>query len=64
MLETIKIEDGLYEVRDESRSLFVKSFDGLWSVINRETKKFVAHDLDTFDEAEGTAFEWLSKVSA
>jgi hypothetical protein len=41
-----------------------QDINGLWEVFVPSTDSYIANELDTFDAAEGTAFQWLSQVSA
>jgi putative heme degradation protein len=41
-----------------------QNINNLWDVFVPTTDNYIANDLDTFDAAEGTAFQWLSQVSA
>lgn len=60
MLETIKIKIDLYEVKDETRSLFVMNpWHDQWHVFDADSKTFIAKELNSFGEAESTAFEFL-----
>jgi hypothetical protein len=65
MLKTTKLNFEMFEVKDESRSLYLfKNTNDQWGVFNPNLQTYIASDLDTFNEAEGTAFQWLSMVSA
>ena len=55
----------MFEVKDESRTLYLfKNTNNQWGVFNPNLETYIATELNTFDEAEGTAFQWLSMVSA
>ncbi len=55
----------MFEVKDESRTLYLfKNTNNQWGVFNPNLETYIATELNTFDEAEGTAFQWLSQVSA
>jgi hypothetical protein len=65
MLQTIKLNFEMYAVSDESRVLYLfKNTNNVWGVFNPNSETYIATELDTFDEAEGTAFQYLSLVSA
>ena len=65
MLETFKLNDNLYRSTDHQNViLFWMDEDSRWKVYNPRTDSWIAYDLDSYDEAEGTAYEYLSKVSA
>ena len=65
MLETFKLNDNLYRSTDHiSVILFWMDEDNRWRVYNPRRDSWIACDLDSYDEAESTAYEYLSKVSA
>jgi hypothetical protein len=65
MLQTTKLNFEMFEVKDESRTLYLfKNTNNQWGVFNPNLETYIATELNTFDEAEGTAFQWLSQVSA
>ncbi len=65
MLKTYKINEFVYVSTDASEiALFELNVNGQWDVFIPALDEYIANDLDTFDAAEGTAFQWLSQVSA
>jgi putative heme degradation protein len=65
MLNTYKIYDQLSVVTDTKNIVLVEqNINGLWDVFVPSADDYIANELDTFDAAEGTAFQWLSQVSA
>jgi hypothetical protein len=65
MLNTFKLNEHVYLSTDKKEiALFEQNDHGLWDVFIPAQNEYIASDLDTFDEAEGTAFQWLSQVSA
>ena len=65
MLTVIKLNENLYEARDESRSLFFwLNSDNSWTVNLHFSDRSVDILADTYDEAEGVAFKFLETVSA
>lgn len=65
MLEVIKLNEYLYEAKDETRSLlFWLNSDNSWTVNLHFTDQSVDILADTYDEAEGVAFKFLETVSA
>jgi hypothetical protein len=65
MLNTYKIYDQLSVVTDTQNIVIVEqNINGLWDVFVPSKDDYICNDLDTFDAAEGTAFQWLSQVSA
>jgi hypothetical protein len=41
-----------------------QNINGQWDVFVPSQDDYIANELDSFDAAEGTAFQWLSQVSA
>ena len=65
MLNTFRLNEHVYISTDQNEVvLFEQNDGGLWDVFTPATNSYIANDLDTLDEAEGTAFQWLSQVSA
>lgn len=65
MLNTYKIYDQLSVVTDTQNIVIVEqNINGQWDVFVPINDDYIANELDTFDAAEGTAFQWLSQVSA
>lgn len=65
MLNTYKISEHVYVATDTNEiALFEENINGKWDVFIPSKDDYIANELDTFDEAEGTAFQWLSQVSA
>jgi hypothetical protein len=65
MLNTYKIYDQLSVVTDTQNIVIVEqNINNLWDVFVPSKDDYICNDLNTFDEAEGTAFQWLSQVSA
>jgi hypothetical protein len=65
MLNTYKLNEHVYLSTDKKEiALFEQNDLGTWDVFSPLLNKYIANDLDTFDEAEGTAFQYLSMVSA
>ena len=65
MLNTYKIYDQLSVVTDTQNIVIVEqNINGQWDVFVPSNDDYIANELDTFDAAEGTAFQWLSQVSA
>jgi len=65
MLNTFKLNDHVYLSTDKKEiALFEQNDAGSWDVFAPLINKYIATELHTFDEAEGTAFQWLSMVSA
>jgi hypothetical protein len=66
MLQTFKINDVTYLAMDsDGNIIFIESDEVCgYNVFDIKTNTYIAEQLDTFDQAEGTAFQWLSQVSA
>ena len=65
MLNTYKIYDQLSVVTDTQNMVILEqNINGQWDVFVPSKDDYIANELDTFDAAEGTAFQWLSQVSA
>lgn len=65
MLNTYKIYDQLSVVTDTQNIVIIEqNINGQWDVFVPSNDDYIANELDTFDAAEGTAFQWLSQVSA
>ena len=65
MLNTYKIYDQLSVVTDTQNIVIIEqNINGQWHVFVPSNDDYIANELDTFDAAEGTAFQWLSQVSA
>ena len=65
MFTTEHLSKFLYLVTDETnRSISLHRGSLGWNVFVCDTQEFIAKGLNNFDEAEGTAYEYLSKVSA
>jgi hypothetical protein len=65
MLNTYKIYDKCFVASDTLDIVIIEqNINNLWDVFVPTTDNYIANDLDTFDAAEGTAFQWLSQVSA
>jgi hypothetical protein len=65
MLEIIKLNESLYEARDETRSiLFWLNADNTWNVNLHFSDRSVDILADSYDEAEAVAFKFLETVSA
>ena len=65
MLNTYKIYDTIFVSSDTQDIVIIEqNINNLWDVFVTTTDNYIANDLDTFDAAEGTAFQWLSQVSA
>jgi hypothetical protein len=65
MLNTYKIYDTIFVASDTKDIVIIEQdINGLWEVFVPSTDSYIANELDTFDAAEGTAFQWLSQVSA
>lgn len=66
MLKTYEIYDQLSVATDFERLVIIEqnAFSLKWEVFIPSTDDYIAKDLDTFEEAEGTAFQWLSQVEA
>ena len=65
MLNTYKIYDTIFVASDTLDIVIIEqNINNLWDVFVPTTDNYSANDLDTFDAAEGTAFQWLSQVSA
>jgi hypothetical protein len=69
MLQTNKINDYLYEATDGFYSvLFWLTSENIWEVqldvIDGADSNFVRLEMDSYDDAQGTAYEFLSKVYA
>jgi hypothetical protein len=65
MLKVIKLNEYLYEARDEHRALlFWLNPDNTWTVNLHLSDRSIDISCDTYDEAEGTAFAFLEKVIA
>jgi hypothetical protein len=65
MLNTYRLNEHVYLSTDKKEiALFEQNDLGTWDVFAPLLNKYIANDLDTFDEAEGTAFQFLSMVSA
>ena len=65
MFITEPLSKNLYLTTDET-GRFISLHRGSlgWNVFVCDTQEFIAKGLDNFDEAEGTAYEYLTKVSA
>jgi hypothetical protein len=63
MIKTIKINDSKYMVTD-SQVFFGQNHLGTWDVYDASKELWIASDLDTYNWAEGTAFEYVMQVSA
>jgi len=65
MLNTYKIYDTIFVSSDTQDIVIIEqNINNLWDVFVPITDNYIANDLNTFDAAEGTAFQWLSQVSA
>lgn len=65
MLNTYRLNEHVYLSTDKKEIvLFEQNDSGTWDVFVPLLNKYIAYDLDTFDVAEGTAFQFLSMVSA
>lgn len=65
MLNTYKIYDTIFVASDTQDIVIIEqNINRLWDVFVPTKDDYIANELDTFDEAEGTAFQWLSQVSA
>lgn len=65
MLNTYRLNEHVYLSTDKKEiALFEQNDAGTWDVFVPLLNKYIAEELNTFDQAEGTAFQWLSQVSA
>ena len=65
MLNTYKIYDTIFVASDTHDIVIIEqNINNNWDVFVPITDNYIANDLDTFDAAEGTAFQWLIQVSA
>ena len=65
MLNTYKIYDTIFVASDTQDIVIIEqNINNLWDVFVPTKNDYIAYELDTFDEAEGTAFQWLNAVSA
>jgi hypothetical protein len=55
------MNDRQYQVSD-SEVYFGHNINGSWQVYDAKRDVMVAEDLETYDWAEGTAFEYVCKV--
>jgi uncharacterized protein YuzE len=66
MLQTFKVNDVTYLSMDSDGNIIFIEIDKAhgYNVFDVTTNTYIAEQLDTLDAAEGTAFQWLSQVSA
>ena len=61
MIRTIKMNDRQFQV-GSTEVYFGHNIDGSWQVYDAKLDAMVAEDLDTFDWAEGVAYQYVCKV--